>query len=344
MKKLLTAVLTVVLALSFLTACSGNKKVVAEGPKDLPSMTIKLSHNQPATSPEHIGSEAFKKKVEELSNGKIKVEIYPALQLGSMREQAEAVQMGSHQITIQPISVLTPFVEELQIVDFPFLWPSTEKMYKVLDGEGGSKLLSKTEQKGFKGFGFWSSGFKQFTTRGKEIHKPSDFQGVKMRVMPSPLLIAQYKAWGANPVPIEYSELYNALQQKIVDGQENPIQTIAMNKYYEVQDTMIMSNHGYLAYVFVANKAWFEGLPNEYKEIVTKAEKEAREAERKAAADKESQYLEEIKKSKIKIYSLTDEERKAFAEASKSVHEEFAKTPHMKELLKLINDKIAELK
>ncbi|AOT73068.1 C4-dicarboxylate ABC transporter substrate-binding protein [Geosporobacter ferrireducens] len=310
------------------------------GKKELPAITVKVSHNQPESSSEHAGAVAFKEKLEALSEGKITVEIFPALQLGSMREQAEAVQMGSHEITIQPISVMTPFVEELQIVDFPFLWPSAEVMWKVLDEEAGDKLLEKAEAKGFKGFGFWGSGFKNFTTKGKEIHMPADFSGVKMRVMPSPLLLAQYKAWGANPVPIEYAELYNALQQKIVDGQENPISTIAMNKFYEVQDNMVISNHGYLAYVFVANKGWFEGLPEEYKEMVTASEEEARKVQRKALEEKEKQFLEEIKQSKINIYELTQEERAAFVEASKPVHTEFADTADKKEILELIYSKI----
>ncbi|MEW9124194.1 MAG: TRAP transporter substrate-binding protein [Thermotaleaceae bacterium] len=342
MKKNVALCLVFILLVGILGGCGAKEIPAAQAPeaKELPSITVKLSHNQPENSSEHAGAVAFKEKLEALSDGKIKVDIFPALQLGSMREQAEAVQMGSHEITLQPISVLTPFVEELQIVDFPFLWPSTEQMWDILDGEAGDKLLAKTEAKGFKSLGFWGSGFKNFTTRGKEIHMPADFAGVKMRVMPSPLLLAQYKAWGANAVPIEYAELYNALQQKIVDGQENPISTIAMNKFYEVQDNMILSNHGYLAYVFVTNKGWFDGLPEEYKEMVIEAEKEARNVQRKTLEEKEKQFLEEIKQSNINVYELTAEERAAFVEASKPVHEEFANSPEKKEILELIYSKI----
>ena len=342
MKKNLVLCMVLVLIVGMLGGCGAKQTPVAQETekKELPTITVKVSHNQPETSSEHVGAVAFKEKLEALSEGKITVEIFPAMQLGSMREQAEAVQMGSHEITIQPISVLTPFVEELQIVDFPFLWPSTEVMWKVLDEEAGDKLLEKVEPKGFKAFGFWGSGFKNFTTKGKEIHKPSDFSGVKMRVMPSPLLLAQYKTWGANPVPIEYAELYNALQQKIVDGQENPISTIAMNKFYEVQDNMIISNHGYLAYVFITNKGWFDGLPEEYKTMVITSEEEARKIQREALENKEKQFLEEIKQSKIKIYELTQEERAAFVEASKPVHIEFANTADKKEILDLIYSKV----
>ena len=148
-----------------------------------------------------------------MSDGNITVDVYPSMQLGAMREQAEAVQMGTHEMTIQPISVLTPFVDEFQIVDFPFLWPSSEIMWKVLDGEAGQALLAKAEDKGFKGLGFWALDLNNLRRKERDTYT-GRFQRCKMRVMPSPLLIEQYKAWGANPVPIEYAELYNALQQK----------------------------------------------------------------------------------------------------------------------------------
>lgn len=340
MKKVLIFGLILALSMSLLVGCGGNNEIA----KELPKITVKVSHNQPETSAEHEGAMVFKKKLEELSEGKITVEIFPSMQLGSMREQTEAVQMGSHEITLQPIAVMTPFVDEFQIVDFPFLWPSSEVMWEVLDGEAGDKILSYAEGKGFKGIGFWGSGFKNFTTNGKEIHVPEDFKGVKMRVMPSPLLIAQYKQWGANPVPIEYAELYNALQQKVVDGQENPIGTITMNKFYEVQDNLIISNHGYLAYVFAANKGWFDGLPKEYQAMVIEAEKAARQVEREELEKKEQEYMEEIKQSDINIYSLTDDERAKFFEASKPVHSEFANSDSKKEILEAIYKKVEELK
>ncbi len=300
-------------------------------------ITIRFSHNQPENSAEQMGALAFKKEVEEKSGGQMTVQIFPALQLGSMREQVEAVQMGSNQMTLQPVAVLTSFVDELQVVDFPFLWPNAEKMWMVLDGEPGKMLLDTCKAKGMVGLGFWGSGFKQITTNGKEIHMPSDFSGVKMRVMPSPLLLEQYKAWGANPVPIEYAELYNALQQKIVDGQENPLSTIAMNKFYEVQDTIVMSNHGFLAYVCIANEKWFDKLSPENQKIIRDAEIVGHEVQRKELAAKEAAYLEEIKKSGIKVIELTDENRRAFLEASLGIHKQFADTDRKKEILEAVN-------
>lgn len=237
----------------------------------------------PTGSSVHEGALRFKELVEQNSNGQLSVQIFPSQQLGAMREQAESVQFGSAEMTIQPISVLTLFVPDLQIISFPYLWPSEDVMWEVLDGEAGQALLSTAENQGFKGLGVWAQGFKAMTAN-KKIESPEDLKGVKMRVIPSDLLINQYKAWGANPTPIDFAELYNALQQKVVDGQENPLETIYLNKYYEVQDYLTIAEHGYLAYMFTVNKDWFDGLSPELQEVVIHAEKEARQLQREKAA------------------------------------------------------------
>lgn len=323
-----------------LLACCAATAAFAE----YPTVNIRLSHNQPVGSPEDVGAEAFKKIVEERSGGKMTVEIFPQGQMGSMREQTEMVQMGTLDMSIQPVSVLTPFVEELQIIDFPFLWPSREALYKVMDGELGARYYAYAEPKGLKIMSLWAGGFKQITTRKKQIHVPDDFKGMTIRVMPSPLLVAQYKSWGANPVPIEYAELYNSLQQGIVDGQENPIQSIALGKFFEVQDYLTLSSHGFFSYLMIANPGWFDGLPDDAKKLVAEAEHEAANVERKTQLEREDGYLEQIKKSKIVVNKLTPEEYKAFADVSRAVHDQFASTPEMKELLKATYEAIEKAK
>ncbi|EEX49214.1 TRAP transporter substrate-binding protein [Jonquetella anthropi] len=319
-------------ALFFLTALA-----VPAFAADFPTSTIRFSHNQPVGSPEDMGAQKFKELVEKGSGGAITVEIFPHGQMGSMREQTEMVQMGTLEMSLQPSAVLTPFVEELKLIDFPFLWPSNEALYRVMDGPVGQELFDCALDKGFHVAGLWSGGFKQFTTKKVKIEHPSDFKGLKMRVMPSPLLIAQYKSWGANPVPIEYAELYNALQQDIVDGEENPIQSIALNKFYEVQGHLILSNHGFFPYILVTNRAWFDGLDDTTRKLVVDAERQARDYERALQKETENSYLDMIRqKSNIEISSLSEEGRKEFAEASRAVHSEFASTPKQKELLEKI--------
>ncbi|WP_283152604.1 TRAP transporter substrate-binding protein [Guptibacillus hwajinpoensis] len=333
-----------------LAACGSNESSSSVDANDANEenydpITITFSHNQPVDSPEHKGAEKFKELVEEKTDGQVTVELFPSLQLGGLREQVEGTQIGEIDITMQPTAVVSPFVDDIKAVDLPYLWPADrEQMYEVLDSEVGSELLSTLDQGGFKGLGFWPGGYKLFTTNGIEIHKPSDFKGVAMRTMESPILLAQYQEWGGNPIPVPYSELYNALQQGVVDGQENPLQTIYLNNYHEVQDTIIESYHGGMTYALMANKSWFEGLPSSVQDIITESEEEARNTAREALADTEDEYREKIKEAGVNFYELTPEEIEVFREASIPVHEEYYNTDKQKELLQKIYDKIEEVK
>lgn len=286
-------------------------------------IVIKFSHNQPVDSPEHIGAVEFKEVAEKESNGQVKVELYPASQLGSLREQVEGTQIGTIHITMQPSAVISPFVDDIKVADLPYLWPrDKEAMFEVIDGEMGRELLDRLEVGQFHGLGFWFGGFKLFTTKDIEIHKPEDFNGIKMRTMEAPILLSQYKAWGGNPIPLAYAELYNGLQQGIVDGQENPVQTIYLNKFYEVQKNVIQSYHGTMMYVLMANKPWFDGLPTDVQQIIVKAEEAGRIAARNSITEREQDYIEKIKATGVNYYELTDEEIEVFKEASIPVHEE----------------------
>ena len=306
---------------------------------EYPSMNIRLSHNQPSGSPEDIGAQAFAAAMEDKSGGKIIVDVFPQMQLGSMREQTEMVQMGTLEMSVQPTSVLTPFVDELGVIDFPFLWADKDELYRIMDGEVGQKFYAFGEKKGFKILGLWASGFKQLTTKGRAVAAPEDIKGLKIRVMPSPQLIDQYKAWGANPIPIEYAELYNALQQNIVDGQENPLQTIAMAKLYEVQDYMTLTSHGFLGYLFIINKRWFDKQSEDVRALIVECEEIARKAERAAQSDGEAKFLDMIKQSKIVVSELTEENRAKFVEVSTPLHAKFVEgSPTKTELLKAVNE------
>lgn len=307
-------------------------------------ITITFSHNQPVDSPEHVGAEKFKELVEEKTDGQVTVELFPSLQLGSLREQVEGTQIGEIDITMQPTAVVSPFVDDIKAVDLPYLLPTdTEAMYEVLDSEVGDELLATLEQGGFKGLGFWPGGYKLFTTNDIEIHEPSDFDGVAMRTMESPILLAQYEEWGGNPIPVPYAELYNALQQGVVDGQENPLQTIYLNNYHEVQNTIIESYHGGMNYVLMANQSWFDGLPTSVQEIIVESEEEARNAARQSLADTEDEYRQNIIDSGVNFYELTEEEIEVFKEASIPVHEEYYNTPEQQEILQKMYDKVEEV-
>ena len=286
-------------------------------------VTIQLSHDLPEDTPQHMGSLKFKEIVESNSGGEIQVEVFPAGQLGSDIETVELMQVGSIQASLVPTAKLSGFDPTLQIADLPFLFPSKEVCYCVLDSDVGDRLLSGLENIGLYGAAFWESGFKQLTA-DKPIRRPEDYKGLKIRVMESPILIEQFKAMGANAIPINFSEVYNALQQGVVDGQENPLVSITKMRFYEVQDYMTLSYHGYLGYAFLFSKIFWDELSPEQQTLLKNAAVEAAQYERQLTADMENGFIQTIKESGTEVIELTDEERKAFEDATKSVHEKFA--------------------
>src|SRR5699024_4135967 len=178
----------------FLSACGGkaennNEQVAGENVNNEQEVTITFSHNQSVASTEHLGAEKFKEVIEEESEGKVKVNIYPSSQLGALREQVESTQIGEIDITMQPAAVITPFEDDVKIIEFPYLWPTeAEEMYQVLDSEAGNKILATLDDSGLKGLGFWPGGYKLMTTKEGEIKTPDDLDGLTMRIMESPVL------------------------------------------------------------------------------------------------------------------------------------------------------------
>jgi C4-dicarboxylate-binding protein DctP len=311
----------VVLALMMLLAQPGGG-----GPAAQPAgkVIIKFSHNQQTITPPHKAAEMFKQMVEQRSKGHYEVQIYPAQQLGGLRDQVEGVSLGTIELTQQTPATVSLFVPKVMILDFPFLWTSEQAMWKVLDGPLGQELLQSLEAKGLKGVDFWSSGYKNFTTGRKPIRTPDDFKGMKIRVIPSPLLAAQYEAWGASPTPVDFKELYTALQQGLVDGQENPAGTIVDVKLYEVQKYMTESRHGFLHYVMMFNKKWFDAQSKANQDILVQAVKEAGRWERKAMLDRDAEATRRIKEAGVEVATLTPQAREQFRQLSLKVHEKFA--------------------
>jgi C4-dicarboxylate-binding protein DctP len=296
------------------------------GPAAQPAgkVVIKFSHNQQTITPPHKAAEMFKQLIEQRTKGHYEVQIYPAQQLGGLRDQVEGTSLGTIEMTQQTPATVSLFVPKVMILDFPFLWTNEDAMWKVLDGPLGQELLQSLEAKGLKGVDFWSSGYKNFTTGRKPIRTPDDFKGMKIRVIPSPLLSAQYEAWGASPTPVDFKELYTALQQGLVDGQENPAGTIVDVKLYEVQRYMTESRHGFLHYIMMFNKKWFDAQSKPNQEILIQAVKEAGRWERKAMLDRDAEATRRIKEAGLEVSALTPQAREQFRQLSLKVHEKFA--------------------
>ena len=175
--------------------------------------TFKFAHILTTDTPAHMAAEFLAETVAEKSEGKIAIEIFPGGQLGNDTEIVEQIQVGAAHMGIPPTAKLGQFEPRMQLFDLPYIFPTPDAAYAVLDGEIGSELLATLDGQGLYGAAYWESGFKQLTNNIRPIATPEDLAGIKMRTMSSPLIIEQYETWGANPIPIAFAEVYNALEQ-----------------------------------------------------------------------------------------------------------------------------------
>jgi C4-dicarboxylate-binding protein DctP len=299
--------------------------LVPSGAMAAAKWNMKFGHDMPEDSAQHVAALKYADLVKERTKGQVEIKVFPAQQLGTDPEMVQQAQMGTLEIVLPPTAKISGFAAQLQLADLPFLFPSKETCYQVLDGPVGDKVLALLDAKGLKGVSFWESGFKQITAN-KAIRKPEDFAGMKVRVMESPLLIAQYKQVKANPVPIDFAETYNALQQGVVDAQENPLVSIVNMKFYEVQKHTMLSNHGFLGYAFLFSKKVYDGLPADIQKVMRDTARELASFERQDTARREAGYIERIKKGGSQIVTLSPQELQAFEKAFRPVHQQFAKT------------------
>lgn len=305
-------------------------------------MVLKFHHDLPEDSAQHVAAEKFRDLVAERTKGEIEVKVFPNNGLGDDVQAAQQMQFGAIEGGIIPTAKLSNFQPSMQLPDLPFLFPSPEVAHKFLDSEVGDELLATLDKVGLKGVTFWESGFKQFTCNNA-VEKPEDFKGRKVRVMESPIIIAQFRALGSTPAPIAFSETYTALQQRVVDCQENPLVSIVNMKFHEVQTNTIISNHAYLGYAFVFSKKWFDGLDEATRKILVDTAREITAFQREETARREEGYLKTISGSSTKLTTLPEEHRGAFEAATRPVHDQF-KDAIGAELLDKTYKKINELR
>jgi len=289
---------------------------------------IKFSHVVSPNTPKGKAADYFAKRVEELSHGKIKVEVYPNAQLCGDKVVLRKMKFNAVQMAAPSFSKFTGLVPQLALFDLPFLFKDVNHLHRVLDGKVGQKLLDMVNKKGYVALAYWDNGFKQISDSKRPLIKPEDAKGLKFRVMSSKVLIEQFKALGAIPVVLPFSEVYSALQQGVVDGQENTISNIYTKKFYEVQKYMTMSNHGYLGYMVVISKKFWNKLPNNLKAVVKEAMKEATAKERVWAQQLNDSQFAKIKEyakktGKLQIINLTEKQREAWVKKLRTIYPKF---------------------
>ena len=237
-------------------------------------IVIKFSHVVAPNTPKGLGAEKFKELAEKYTNGKVKVEVYPNSTLYKDKEELEALQLGAVQMLAPSNSKFGPIgIKDFEVFDLPFLLPNLASLRKVTEGPIGKKMLTLLDSKGMVGLAYWDNGFKQMSAN-KPLHLPEDYKGLKFRIQSSKVLEAQFRLLGATPQVMAFSEVYQALQTGVVDGQENTPSNMYTQKMDEVQKFTTLTNHGYIGYVVVVNKKFWEGLPADIRGQLEKAMKE----------------------------------------------------------------------
>ena len=289
-------------------------------------IVIKFSHVVATNTPKGLAAEKFKELAEKYTGGKVKVEVYPNSQLYKDKEELEALQLGAVQMLAPSNSKFGPIgVKEFEVFDLPYILPDLKTLRKVTDGPLGDKLLKLLDSKGMTGLAYWDNGFKQMSANRKLV-TPADYKGLKFRIQSSKVLEAQFRSLGSIPQVMAFSEVYQALQTGVVDGQENTWSNVYTQKMHEVQKYITNTNHGYIGYVVVTNKKFWDGLPPDVRAACEKAMKEATEYGNGQSAKENEDALAEIKKTgKSEIVSLTPEQDSAMRKALDPVYQDVAK-------------------
>ncbi|HYP83099.1 TRAP transporter substrate-binding protein [Variovorax sp.] len=281
--------------------------------------TIKFANQNAAGHPIVLGMEKFGQLVEAKSGGKLKVNVYPGGALGSDQANLSALQGGTLEMASMNSGIFASIVKEFAIYDFPFLFGTPKEADAVVDGPFGTGLHKKLEDKGLVGLAYYELGFRQLTNSRRPVAKVEDIAGLKLRVIPNPINIDWVSALGANPTPLPFPELYAALEQKAVDGQENPVATIRGAKLYEVQKYMTLTNHQYNPQSVVISKKFWDSLSAGDQKILQEAATESAVYEREQSRAQAASILAELKKSGMEVTELPPAEVAKLREKMKPV-------------------------
>lgn len=297
-------------------AAVASPAVLAQAP-----IVVKFSHVVADDTPKGKGALRFKELAEKYTQGKVKVEVYPNSQLYKDKEEIEALQLGAVQLLAPSTAKFAPLgAKEFEALDLPFIYKDDQQFQKVAKGPVAAFLMDKLESKGIKGLAFWDNGFYMITAN-RPIVKPSDMKGLKVRISGSKIADQYFRAVGAIPQILAFSEVYQAMQTGVVDGGENSASNIYTQKFFEVQSHITGMNHGHLQYAVIANTKFWNGLPTDIRTQLDKAMDESSVYANSIALQENVDALAAIKASgKSTVRILTPEETKPWREAMMPVY------------------------
>ena len=310
MKKALIVLLVVCLSIALVAPVA-----MAKG------TNIKIAHVVNEKDAFHVCALKFKEIVEEKTDGDVTVTIFPNAKLGDERALLEGMKMGVVDAGIITSGPIINFIPEFGVFDLPFLFRSPSHAYAVLDGPVGKTLLGKLEDQGWKGLAYGERGFRNLTNSKRAVKTPADVEGLKVRLMQNPIYVKTFKTLGANAVPMAWTEALTALQQKTIDGQENPLNVIVAFKLYESQEYLSLTRHAYAPNVVMMSMRSWDKLTPEQQEVVQEAAQLAAEANRKYDNDKAEEWLAFLKDQGMNV--VEDPDLAAFREAVQPVYDEY---------------------
>ena len=324
MKRIAKLMALCMLAMLVLAACGsggsggGGAQASAASP-----VSMKIGHTGNAKSKYQAGMEAFKAEIDAKSGGRFSLEIFP-MSLGDDRELLEGLQIGTVDFSEVNTSVVANIVEELAVIDLPFIFTSVEHVNRVLDGKVGDGMIDLVNNKaGVKAVAWWENGFRCFTNNIRPITKPGDLTGLVMRTMQSNVHLETFKLWGANPTPMAFSEMLTAMQQKVIDGHDNNPDTIVTNNMWEFQDYFSESRHFFGAKMLIFSNKFWGALSDSDKTMFTNAVYLARDIERKESLTRYEAAIDSLVKNNMKVIRNADVDTEAFIKSVQPVWDAF---------------------
>jgi len=281
--------------------------------------TLKMGLNGPEGHPAVAGMKKFAETVAAKSGGKIKVNLFLNGSLGSDQAVVSALKGGTIELAVMNSGILASEAKELAIFDFPFLFANEKESDAIVDGPVGKKMHALLEPKGLIGLSYWELGYRQITNSKRAVNKVEDLEGLKLRVIPNPINIDWVKALNANPTPMPFPEVYGGLEQKAIDGQENPISVIAANKFWEVQKHIVLSNHQYNPQSVIMSKKVWDSLTPAERKLIDDAADEAAKTQRTESRAAVAANLELLKKNGMTVTQLPPAEVAKLREKMKPV-------------------------
>ena len=328
MKRIVMVILVMVLTLTMAGVASAQFKA-----------TMKLAS---ATPPDHIynvGGQKFADLIKERTNGRIEIKIYPAGQLGKgEREMTEGIQQGAIDLLVTSTGPLGGFSPSINILDFPFLFRDFNHVDLVMDGAIGRKLLNDFEKANIKALAFWENGFRHLTNSKRPVKKVEDGKGLKIRTMENKVHLAAWKAAGLNPTPMAWGEVFTALQQGVIDGQENPIAVIHSTKLWDAgQKHFSFTAHVYSPSPLIMSKMKFDAMPKEDQELFLKTGLEVAKFQRKLNRDAEETKMKEMASKGVTV--TRDVDRETFKKAMAPTFDQFSSQFPKPEIENIMNAK-----